>query len=468
VIATNLFSFRTSKHRRKFNKENVMSKTYKALSIMILLALLALIATPVYAFDGRSGDKVVVQAGDVVNDDLYVGANQFVLDGTVNGDVIAGGQMITINGTINGDLIAAGQTIVINGTVTGAARIAASVLFVGEKASIGKDVIGAGYSLETRKGSAVARDLVFAGGQILMAGNVARNMQVATGGLDIAGNVGGDVNAEVGDPSQSQAGPPPTMFMGPSTVPVPFVNPGLTVDPSAKISGNLQYTQTKDLTFPAGVIGGKITRTPQPQSQTSRLEETPSQKVANWSLNSLRSLVTLILIGLLLLWLVPMLVKKPMEKLESKVWQSLGWGAVSYGVFFFSIIVILFVMIVGGILFGLLTLGGLSGTIIWLGILALFALVVGFVLVTSFVAKVVFGMALGKWILTRLNSPLAENKFWPMVIGVAITVIVVEVLSFPLIPGILGWLLNLAVVLFGLGAVWLWGREALAKKSISS
>ena len=121
-----------------------MSKTHKFFSILTLLALMALIATPAYAFDGRGGDKIVIQAGDVINDDVYVGANQFVLDGTVNGDVIAAGQTITINGTINGNLMAAGQTVIVNGTVTGASRIAGSVLYIGEKANIGKDVDGAG------------------------------------------------------------------------------------------------------------------------------------------------------------------------------------------------------------------------------------------------------------------------------------------------------------------------------------
>src|SRR5271157_4464034 len=306
--------------RESFSKENAMSKIYKVFSIFVLLSLFTLIATPAYAFDGRSGDKVVIPAGAVVNDDLYIGANQFVLDGTVNGDVVAAGQMITINGTINGDLFAAGQTIVINGTVTGASRIAGSVLFIGEKASIGKDVVGAGYSLESRKGSVIGRDLVFAGGQILAAGDIARNVQVAAGGLEIVGNIGGNVKADVGDEGQ-QSGPPPTMFMGPSTVPVPLVSTGLTIDPSAKISGDLNYTQTKDLTFPAGTISGKIVRvvpTANQNNRASTLIETPAQKVTNWSLNLLRSLVTLILIGLLLLWLLPNFVKKPIEKLESK------------------------------------------------------------------------------------------------------------------------------------------------------
>ncbi len=451
-----------------------MSKTRKIFSILTLLVLVTLTAiTPAYAFDGRSGDKVVIQSGDVINDDLYVGANEFTLDGTVNGDVIVGGQMITINGTINGNLMAAGQTVVINGTVTGASRIAGNVLFIGEKANIGKDLVGAGYSLESRKGSVIGRDAIVAAGQVLLAGNVTRNVWAGTGGLELAGNVGGNVKADVGEANQGQAGPPPTMFMGgQSTVPVPLVKQGLTIDPSAKITGNLDYTQNNDLTFPAGVVSGKISRTTPPANQdggprgTSELVETPAHKIGNWSLNLLRSLVTLVLIGLLLLWLVPALVKKPTEKLETKPWPSLAWGVVAYAAFFFTILLILFVLILGGILFGVLTLGSLSGTVIWLGILALFALIVGFVLITSFVAKVIFGMALGKWILIQVKSPLAEHKFWPMVIGVAITVVVVALLSFPLIPGFLGGLLNFLVILLGLGAIWLWGRDAMAKKAV--
>ena len=87
-------------------------------------------------------------------------------------------------------------------------------------------------------------------------------------------------------------------------------------------------------------------------------------------------------------------------------------------------------------MFGVLTLGQLSGTVIRLGIFSLFGLIVGFVLVTTFVAKVVFGAALGKWILLRLNSPLAEHRYWPMVVGVLITAAVIALLSFPLIPGV--------------------------------
>ncbi len=447
----------------------MISKGSKLLGAVLLFLLLSLsVATPAYAFDGRGGDKVIIQSDQVINDDLYVGANEFVLDGTVNGDTVAFGQIVTINGTVKGDLITAAQTVVVNGTVTGNVRMAGQVLFVGEKARIGGDVLGAGYSLEIRQGSTVGRDVVFATAQTLLAANVGRNVIAYTGGLEIDGDVAGDVKAGVGEASQSQSGPPPSMFMGQSTVPVPIVRQGLTIDPEAKIGGNLEYTQNVDLTIPAGVVAGKVTRTIQPeQSQQPREpapEETAALKVANWIWASGRSLISLILIGLFLLWLFPLYTTSTSEQLQSKPWPSLGWGVVAYAGFFFVLLLVTFVMILGAILFGVLTLGGLSATIVGVGLLALFALIVAFILATSFVAKVVFGITLGRWILARLNSPIASHRYWPMVIGVAITVAVVALLSFPLIPGVLGGLLDFAIILFGLGALWVRARAGLTRK----
>jgi cytoskeletal protein CcmA (bactofilin family) len=441
---------------------------HKFLSVFALVALSALaLASPAYAFDGRSGEKIVIESNEVINDDLYVTAGEFVLDGTVNGDLIALGQTITINGTVEGDVMAAGQTVVVNGTITGAVRMAGSVLLLSQTASVEGDIIGAGYSLEVQEGSVIGQDIVFAGGQILLAGEVSRNVLVATGAFELRGNVGGNVKAEVGESDAGYAGPPPALYMPQSPVPVPTVKPGLTIDPSAKIEGDLEYTQTKDLTFPSGVVAGKMVRNEPVVDQKTTRRETASEKILKWAANVLRTSFTLLLLGLFLLWLFPSFVQGLSAKLRTAFWPSLGWGAVAYAGFFVALLFTTVVMIFGGLLFGVLTLGGLAGTVVWLGILALFALILGFVLVTSFVAKIVFGQALGKWILARANSPLAEHRFWPMVIGVIITVAVIALLSFPLIPGFLGGLLNFAVVLFGLGALWLWGRERMAGRPVT-
>lgn len=144
--------------------------------------------------------------------------------------------------------------------------------------------------------------------------------------------------------------------------------------------------------------------------------------------------------------------KALMEKMQSQPAASLGWGVIAYAAFFFVLLVILTVVILGSVLFGALTLGGLSGTIVWVGILTLFALVVGFVLVTAFLTKIVAAWLSGKLILSRIKPELAEHKFLPLALGV---VIVATLVALPFI----GWLFGLLVTIIGLGALWLWGRD---------
>jgi len=80
-----------------------------------------------------------------------------------------------------------------------------------------------------------------------------------------------------------------------------------------------------------------------------------------WSLDLVRSIITLLLFGLLLGWLLPTFMKKLMEKLQTQPAASLGWGLVAYAAFFFLILLIVVIMVIGGMVFGLLTLGGISG-----------------------------------------------------------------------------------------------------------
>ena len=109
-----------------------MKTIQRIMAIFVLAAMLSLtFATPALAFDGRSGDVVVIKADEVVNDDLYVSANEFTLEGTVKGDLIVFATTVYINGTVEGDLIAAGNTIVIEGTVTDDVRIAGAALQLG-------------------------------------------------------------------------------------------------------------------------------------------------------------------------------------------------------------------------------------------------------------------------------------------------------------------------------------------------
>ncbi len=426
----------------------------RVLIVALLVVILTLrVATPALAFDGRGGKTVTIPASEVVNDDLYIGAeNAVIIDGTIKGDLIVASKTVTINGTVEGDVIAAAQDITINGTVKDDVRMAGAALLIGEKASIGSDVVAAGASLEMRKGSSIGEDLIFAGGQALLAGDIGRNLKSATGSLEIRGNIGGDAAVDVGSNETN-------INIPESSIITPHLGAGMTIAPSAKINGKLDYTSAKEMTIPAGTVTGKVTHLESQISKKVAPKAAPTmvEILLNGTLDVIRTIASLILVGLLLLWLFPSFIKTTTERVKTAPLPSLGWGIIYIAAFFFSLLIIVIAMTLGGIAFGILSLGGLSGTIIFVGLLLIFAIILGFCISVGFVAQIIVSILGGQLILSKVNPQLAQHKYLPLIIGVLIYAILSA------IPGV-GTLIGIAVVLLGLGAVWYFGQGIFTKR----
>lgn len=444
-----------------------MHHTTRILFSAMLLTLLTLsIALPVRAFEERTGDTITIAADEVLEDDLYVAAETVIVDGTIKGDLIIGAQTIIINGTVEGDLLAGARDITINGTVQDDARIFGAAFLIGENAVIGDDLVGAGGSLETEPGSKIGGDLVMGNGQNLLAGDLAGNAKLGTGAIELRGSIGGDAVFALGNMKNEgqQMGP---MIFGPEqTITIPNLAVGLKFGPDAKIDGKLEYVADRDLDVPTSIASGGITRTEPIYSEDElreirRANRTPAESALDASIDVIRTIATLIIVGLFLGWLFPSLLGKLSATIQQKPLPSLGWGVVTYATFFFSLLVIIFVMVLGGVVFGLLTLGGLSGAVVVSGLLALFGVSVGFVLLTAFVTKIAVSLLGGKLILEKINPGLAENKFWPLALGVTLYAIL------QVIP-VLGILTEILVVLLGLGALWLLIAEWRKNRQITA
>src|SRR3990170_7709449 len=160
----------------------------------------------------------VVPEGEVIDDDVLITAENVVINGTVNGDVFAFGSIVTLNGVINGSMFAGAQNVVVNGEVTGSLFVGASALDLGSEAVVGRNVLFGGFSMSAKEGSSVGRDLLAAGYQTLLSGEVDRDVKVSVAALDLAGTVGGDVEATVEGPTG--AGQMPTFFVPPGAPPM--------------------------------------------------------------------------------------------------------------------------------------------------------------------------------------------------------------------------------------------------------
>lgn len=418
-------------------------------SIASWLALLLLAAAPVAAAQIEGGDRVVIPAGEVRDDDLIAGAGTFILEGTVQGDLVVFGGTVTIaqGALVEGDLIAAGGHIVLDGEVRDDARIVGAVLTVGRRSRVGDDLISSGQSLETVAGSQVGGELLFGGAQGLLAGSVVQGARLAANGLDLRGRIGGDVVAAVGEPGQGPVFSP--LFFFQELPPTPQVAPGLAVRDGARIEGGLTYVGTQDAAIPAGAVRGRVTR----QAPEAPTAPSPAERV----LGTLRTLGGLLVAGLLLLWAMPGAVKGGTAALRSRPGPSLGWGAASVFAALFCVLALAVTTTLAAMVLGVLSLSGLTALVILVGIVALAAFALACVAVAFYVSKVIVACRIGEMLLAQARPDWLARPMAPLLAGVPVLVLLGA------LP-VLGGLVDLLAALLGLGALWLLARDSFRSR----
>jgi hypothetical protein len=447
--------------------------------ILLVLGVLALaslvLAAPALAADIRTKDVIVIDQD--VNDDLYLFAGSITVNSTVHGDLIATGGDIIINGTVDGDLWAAGGKIHINGTVTDDVRIAGSDLKLGPSAEVGDDLFAAGFGFGADPGSAIASDVFVAGYQALLGGDIGGDVRAAVGGFEVTGHVVGDVVVEVGEPDPEFEQFSMFMRMWNPYFPERIIGPGLTIKEDAQIDGELTYTSPVTVQIPEGAVSGPIVyQTPVPTEEAPEVEvvapEVPAGAITaaailgwfvRWIMGMVRTFMSLLIIGVLMLWLIPKWLKEVVQHWKEKPLHSLGWGVAALLAFFVAVPALFMVMIVLDIVVGLVTLGGLVGPITAIMMVLEGVLTVGFWTVAVYVTKVVFCYLVG-WLILKRPAPAWVEKamgIMPLLIGIAIFTLVRS------IP-VLGAFVSMLVTIFGLGALWLlaWVRIYRPKQAV--
>ena len=436
-------------------------------SIVALLLILGLSFYPALAFEGRGGEKVVIEEGETIDDDLFVSAREFILKGkvkgdlavlaqkvriektaVVEGDIYAAGQTVEVEGKVKGDIYATGQTIKLGGEVGDDIIAAGYALSVAGKA--GGDFIGAGFSVELP--GSLGKDFLFFGYQALLAGEVGRNARFAGNGIKISGRIGGNVEVDVGEAEEGGLPPGFPFYSGLPTV--PFVPPGLTLEEKARIDGNLRYTAREEVSIPAGVVRGKVEF--KKYEPPKRVTPPPRVRAIRWGLERFRYLVSLLIVGAIMLLAIPNWTRRMADNLKAKPLPSLGWGIVVLVAFAFLILVVGVITVVVSLFLRLLTLSSLAR---WSFLTGFMAGAVGFLslgLSWVYITRVFTSIAIGAAILQAFKSQAASGRWWPFVLGVVVLVLVT---SIPILGRLLSWLASLA----GLGSFWLWAREKSAE-----
>ncbi|MCS7285958.1 MAG: hypothetical protein NZ653_02280 [Anaerolineae bacterium] len=420
-------------------------KWLKVLLTIAVILSLGMSIGPAFAFEGRGGERVVIEEGQTVEDDLFVGAREFVLKGVVKGDLIVAAQEIKIekSGVVEGDLFAAGQTIEVNGKITDDIIAAGYAIFVDGDTS--GDFIGAGFSVSLT--GRLGQDFLFMGYQALVAGDVARHLRFSGNGIKLSGRIGGDAEISVGE---AEEGIPPGLTFYSDLPPVPHVPPGLTIQEGARIEGHLRYTAVEEASIPPGAVGGKVEFK---KHEPPRKEAPPTHaRAINWGLDRLRYLVSLLLIGTLMLLIAPNWTQQLAGNIRAKPLPSLGWGIVTLVAFGLSVLVLVIAVVIVSLLLGLLTIRELVGWSLFTGFMAGAAALWGMGLTWIYLTRVLVGFALGMGIFRAFRSQVTGRGWWPLIVGAVILVLITSV---PILGRLLAW----AASLVGLGAFWLWARE---------
>jgi cytoskeletal protein CcmA (bactofilin family) len=313
---------------------------------------------------------------------------------TVQGDLVATGGTVRIDGRVDGDLVASAGQVIVAGTVTG--------------------------------------DLLAGAGSTTISGQVDGDLRVGAGQARIQGRVGEDALLAVG-----QATIAPDARIGGDLI---VAGGRLTMD--GTVAGSVlgsagTYTQS------GSVAGGQRVNLDQPAQQ-------PAPTLADRSLDALRRYVSLLVIGVLLLWLGPRLVRGAAEVARVRVLVSLGVGIGGVIAVIVGLVLLVGATVLVAVVLGLLGLGSLTGVTVFGGLLVAAIVVFLFVLVVAFAAQATVGLALGRLLVGDQNRSFLGG-LGALAVGV---LVVVGVAAIPLVGG---WLEAL-MVLLGLGALLLMAR----------
>ena len=364
-------------------------------TLVVLGGLLLILgyASPAEAIEIRSGESVSVDSGEIIDDTLIASGRTVRIDGEVTGDLIAFAQSIEINGAVLGDIYSFGRTIEVDGRAGGGFAGFGQVIRIGD--AIGQSVYGFAQTLRSSPDATIEGDLFAFGEDISVGGSVGRNATVFSSTLTISGEVKRDVT---------------------------FRGRLATVQSSAAIGGNLDVGLSDEENLEvdsASTVGGEtILEVPEPGQ-----DEDDDRLLSAWSIAwTALWLVTAFLSGLLLLWALPALRRVPLDNLNG-ILTSAGLG---------------FVLVTATPVLAVVLAVTLIGLPAGLVIAAVWAL-------SLYVSKIVVAHFLGNALLRPAQEGI-RSMLLPLLAGLVLVLIAV---SLPYV----GWVINLLLVIIGLGAM---------------
>ena len=376
-------------------------KSRSAVSLCLFTCLLlggaTLIApVPANALEIRRDEGVVTVAEtETVDDTLLVAAETILIKGRVTGDLVVAGRRIVIDGTVEGNVLAFGELITIRGTVGGLVLGGGST-FELEGATVNGDLWAAGENVTVNEHTRVSGNAAIAGENATVEGSVGKDLYTFAELVELNGEIGQDLeafgnrvrlldDAHVGGNARLRIGDEEHFYRA----------------PGARIDGDVEF-----LEMPEGI--GETNR-------YTRIE---------FYLWQIARLVSAVLVGVALLWLVPGLRT-----------LSVGGGVDGLKTAGIGLVALVSVPIIA--LLVVITLVGIP--------LSLMALVAWILLI--YLAKIVVGASIGRMMLNA--TKYSENVALVLLAGMAA---IIFAINLPAIGGFISFMLTIV----GIGLIVQW------------
>jgi hypothetical protein len=418
--------------------------TRGALVIVLLLGGIFSLVSPARAQGIQVTFEDSVPAGTVVENDAVLAGTTVKLDGDVDGDALAVGSTVEVNGDVEGSLVAVGQNVVINGTVGGTTYVVALTLELGPEAELNRNLYNISGSTNLAEGSMIGRDLVLVSLGAQLSGEIGRNTEGIIGPFEIFRLFMDMIGRPVLEPQSGleSSGLSDTAQVAP-----------------IQYSGILPSVSSIALTGPAEKVLSQNQASPptkiEPRQSTQTGSTIDSERVADWAQRVVLEFITLLVFGLLGIWLFSSFLNRSAQKVESKPLQATGYGLLglilSIALIGVLILVALLILMLG-IGLGYLNLWDLAWAVWGVGFASLGLAFWVSLLFVSFGTKVIVAYLIGLLILRRLAPKANQYLILPLLLGLFLYVLLASIPYF-------GWVIAVLVNSIGLGAAWLAYRE---------
>jgi hypothetical protein len=187
-------------------------------------------------------------------------------------------------------------------------------------------------------------------------------------------------------------------------------------------------------------------------------EAEPEPTVADRAVDALGRYVSILVVGVLLLWLLPRLLRGAAEVARGRPLVALGVGILGFVGVIVALVLVALVTALVAILLALLGLGSLAGVTVFAGLLVAAIIAFLFVVAVAFAAQATVGLAVGRLLVRTDGRPSFLAGLGALALGVLVVVLVAA------IPLVGGWLEAL-LVLLGLGALVLMARRPARRQA---